>query len=176
MKTSALIVAASMATASAFAPAPKAPVSTELNGLFKAISDLDLWAPVADSNEYGARNKKNIKTGTLTDKSYVPSGLTRDQYAKIRAEADAKKEANYQKNVKKAGVFTDYTEFYLARGTSENGNWMKLPNLGHRMAKTKYDWSGETDGETPMYTGVRSQTSPGAAKKAGKPKKNFGLF
>ncbi len=164
MKTSALIVAASVASASAFVPAAKAPVSTELNGLFKTISDLDLWAPVADSNEYGARGKKNIKTGTLTEKSYIPSGLTKEQYAKIRADADSKKAANYEKNVKKAGIFTDYTDFYLKRGTSENGSWMKLPNLGHRMAKTKYDWSGETDGETPMYTGVRAQSFFGGKK------------
>ena len=164
MKTSALIIAASVASASAFAPAPKAPVSTELNGLFKAISDLDLWEPVKNSNDYGARSNKNVKTGTLTDRSYVPSGLTREQYAKIRADADAKKEANYQKNVKKAGIFTDYTDFYLKRGTSENGDWMKLPNRGHLMAKTKYDWSGETEGETPMYTGVRAQSFFGGKK------------
>ena len=168
MKTSAVIIAASVASASAFVPAAKAPVSTELNGLFKTISDMDLWAPVADSNEYGARGKKNVKTGNLTDKSYVPSGLTKEQYAKIRAEADAKKDANYQKNVKKAGVFLDYTEFYLARGSDENGSWMKLPNLGHRMAKTKYDWSGETEGETPMYTGVRAQSFFGGKGKKGK--------
>ena len=94
-----------------------------------------MWAPVADSNEYGARGKKNLKTGTLTDKSYIPSGLTKAQYEKIRADADAKKAANYQKNVAKAGVFTDYTEFYKARGSDEGGDWLKLPNLGHRMAK-----------------------------------------
>jgi len=164
MKTSAVIIAASVASASAFVPAAKAPVSTELNGLFKTISDMDLWAPVADSNDYGARGKKVLKTGALTDKSYIPSGLTKEQYAKIRGEADAKKEANYQKNVKKAGVFLDYTEFYLARGSDENGSWMKLPNLGHRMAKTKYDWSGETEGETPMYTGVRAQSFFGGKK------------
>ena len=153
MKTSALLIAASVASASAFVPAAKAPVSTELNGLFKTISDMDLWAPVADSNNYGARGNKKIKTGTLTDRSYVPSGLTKEQYAKIRSEADSKKAANYEMNVKKAGIFTDYTDFYLKRGTSENGNWMKLPNLGHRMAKTKYDWSGEQD-DSPQYTGV----------------------
>ncbi|KAL7494036.1 hypothetical protein ACHAWT_002951 [Skeletonema menzelii] len=171
MKTSALIIAASVASASAFVPAAKAPVSTELNGLFKTISEMDLWAPVADSNNYGSRAKKNLKTGTLTDKSYVPSGLTREQYAKIRAEADAKKAANYERNVKKAGVFTDYTDFYLKRGTAENGSWMKLPNLGHRMAKTKYDWSGETTGETPMYTGVRAQSFFGGKKDGKKGKK-----
>ena len=104
---------------------------------------MDLWEPVKDSNDYGGRSKKNLKTGTLTDKSYVPFGLTKAQYEKIRSEEAAKKDANYQRNVKKAGVFTDYTDFYLKRGTEENGSWMKLPNLGHEMAKTKYDWSGE---------------------------------
>ena len=144
MKTSALLIAATVASASAFAPAPKAPQSTQLNeSLFKKISNMDLWAPVADSNDYGARGKKNIKTGSLTERSYVPSGLTKAQYEKIRADGDAKKAANYQRNVKKAGVFIDYTDFYLKRGTKEGGDWMKLPNLGHRMAKTKYDWSGE---------------------------------
>ncbi len=146
MKYSALLVAASVATASAFAPSTRsAPSSTQLNeSLFKKISNLDLWAPVSNSNDYGARSNKKIVTGKLTEKSYIPTGLTKAQYEKIRAEADKKKAANYQKNVAKAGVFTDYTDFYLKRGTSENGSWMKLPNLGHRMAKTKYDWSGET--------------------------------
>jgi hypothetical protein len=164
MKTSALIIAASVASASAFVPAAKAPVSTELNGLFKTISNMDLWAPVKDSNDYGARGKKNIKTGTLTSKSYIPSGLTKEQYEKVRADADKKKDANYAKNVAKAGKFLDYTEFYLARGSDENGSWMKLPNRGHRMAKTKFDWSGETVGETPMYTGVRAQSFFGGNK------------
>jgi len=104
---------------------------------------MDLWAPVADSNDYGARSKKKkIATGKLTDKSYVPAGLTKAQYEKIRTEADKKKDANYQRNVKKAGIFIDYTDFYLKRGSDEGGSWLKLPNLGHRMAKTKYDWSG----------------------------------
>ncbi len=147
MKVSAILIAASVATVSAFVPSTgKASVpSTQLNeSLFKKISNMDLWAPVADSNDYGARSKKKIVTGQLTDKSYVPAGLTKAQYEKIRAEADKKKAANYQKNVAKAGVFIDYTDFYLKRGTDVNGSWMKLPNLGHRMAKTKYDWSGET--------------------------------
>ncbi|KAL7532653.1 hypothetical protein ACHAXR_004762 [Thalassiosira sp. AJA248-18] len=154
MKCSALLVAASVASASAFVPATKAPTSTQLNeSLFKKISNLDLWAPVADSNDYGARGKKNVKTGTLTDKSYIPSGLSKAQYEAIRNQQDSKKAANYQKNVAKAGKFIDYTEFYLARGTEEGGNWMKLPNLGHRMAKTKFDWSGEKE-DKPGYTGV----------------------
>lgn len=104
---------------------------------------MDLWAPVADSNDYGARSKKNIKVGQLTDRSYVPMGLTKAQYEKIRADEVAKKGANYQKNVAKAGKFLGYDEFYLKRGTDLNGNWKKDVNLGHRMAKTKFDWSGK---------------------------------
>lgn len=147
MKVTALFLAATMATTSAFIPATPSTTtssSTQLNeSLFQKIANMDLWAPVADSNNYGARAKKAVKTGTLTDRSYVPTGLTKAQYEKIRAEADKKKAANYQRNVAKAGVFEDYTEFYVKRGTDVGGNWMNLPNLGHRMAKTKYDWSGE---------------------------------
>ena len=68
--------------------------------------------------------------------------MTAAQYAKVRAEGAAKKATNYQKNVKKAGVFEDYTEFYKKRGTDTGDAWKKSINLGHRMAKTKYDWSG----------------------------------
>ena len=174
MKVSALIIAASVASASAFAPSAGGKVSssaTQLNeSLFKKISNMDLWAPVADSNDYGARSKKKIVTGQLTDRSYVPAGLTKAQYEKIRAEADKKKAANYQKNVAKAGVFIDYTDFYRKRGTDVNGSWMKLPNLGHRMAKTKFDWSGETKDATPMWTGVTAAAKKAAAPK-GAPKK-----
>ena len=49
--------------------------------------------------------------------------------------------------------FSFLLQFYTKRGSDENGSWMKLPNRGHEMAKTKYDWSGETD-TTPTYTGV----------------------
>jgi len=147
MKCTALLVVASVTSALAFVPSTPASITTTTTqlheSLFKKISNMDLWAPVADSNDYGARSKKKkIATGKLTDKSYVPAGLTKAQYEKIRTEADKKKDANYQRNVKKAGIFIDYTDFYLKRGSDEGGSWLKLPNLGHRMAKTKYDWSG----------------------------------
>jgi len=112
---------------------------------FSTISNMDLWAPVKDSNNYGGRSKKNMKTGKITNDSYIPSGLTKAQYEKIRSDTDKKKAANYQRNVAKAGVFEDYTEFYVKRGSDEGGKWMNLPNLGHRMAKTKYDWSTSND-------------------------------
>ena len=166
MKVSAILAAASVASASAFVPSPQTPQSTQLNeSLFKKISNLDLWAPVADSNEYGARSKKNLKTGKLTDKSYVPFGLTKAQYEKVRAEEVAKKEANYKKNVAKAGKFLDYTEFYLARGTDLKDSWYTAPNRGHRMAKTKYDWSGEDTSATPLWTGVGNLKKKGGKKK-----------
>mmetsp|Transcript_3793 Transcript_3793/g.8155 ORF Transcript_3793/g.8155 Transcript_3793/m.8155 type:complete len:163 (-) Transcript_3793:237-725(-) len=161
MKVSAVIIAASMASASAFVPASKAPQSTQLNeSLFKKISNLDLFAPVADQNDYGARGKKNLKVGKLTDRSYVPLGLTKEQYEKVRAEEASKKAANYQKNVAKAGKFIDFTEWYAQRGTDLNQSWFNAPNKGHRMAKTKFDWSGEKN-DAPTWTGVQ-------AKKGGK--------
>ena len=64
------------------------------------------------------------------------------EYAKIRAADEKKKAENYQKNVQKAFKFEDFTSFYLKRGTSEGGSWLNAPAKGHRMAKTKYDYSG----------------------------------
>lgn len=165
MKVSAVLIAASVASASAFVPASKAPQSTQLNeSLFRKISNMDLWAPVADSNEYGARAKKNVKVGELTNRSYVPQGLTKAQYEAIRKAEVEKKNANYQKNVAKAGKFLDYTDFYLARGTEEGGAWYNAPNRGHRMAKTKFDWSGETANQTPLWTGVSAKNKKGGKK------------
>lgn len=156
MKASTIFTAAAcVASASAFAPSASAPQSsTQLNeSIFSKISNMDLWAPVKDSNDYGARGKKQTGPAALSNRSYVPAGLSKAQYEKIRAEEAKKKEANYQRNVNKAFKFQDYTEFYMKRGSEENGSFMKLPNRGHDMAKTKYDWSGETN-ETPAYTGV----------------------
>lgn len=154
MKTSALIIAGCVATASAFAPSQQpAGSSTQLfaekKSFFSTVFDLDLFAPKSDQNDYGARGKKNLQVGEITGKSYVPAGLTAEQYKKIR-EAEAKKKAdNYARNVKKAGIFEDYTEFYLKRGTDVGEKWAKSVTKGHRMAKTKYDWSGE--GDKPLW-------------------------
>jgi hypothetical protein len=87
-----------------------------------------------------------LKVGEITSgKSYVPSGLTAAQFNKVRADASKKKSARYDMNVKKAGVFEDYTEFYLKRGTDKKQDWKNSGTLGHRMAKTKYDWTGLSD-------------------------------
>merc|ERR1712032_1193622 len=175
MKTSTFFIAATIATASAFAPATKAPQNTQLGAsIFKTISNLDLWEPVKDSNNYGARARKTLKTGSLTEKSYVPTGLTKAQYAKIRSDAVSKKAANYQKNVAKAGKFIDFTDWYAQRGTQESGSWLKAPNLGHTMAKTKYDWSGEDTSATPLWSGINASTKTTPKKAA--PKKKAGGF
>jgi hypothetical protein len=85
-----------------------------------------------------------IKTGS----SYIPNGLTAAQYNKVRAAEVAKKKARYEVNVKKAGIFEDFTEWYTERGTDEGQNWAKTVTNGHRMVKTKYDWTGDEDKKT----------------------------
>ena len=85
-----------------------------------------------------------LKVGDITSKSYVPAGMTAKQYAAIRKKEQQKKESNYKRNVAKAGVFEDYTDWYTKRGTDTKQSWAKNKNtLGHRMAKTKFDWSGK---------------------------------
>lgn len=85
-----------------------------------------------------------MRLGKISEgKSYVPSGLTAKQYDEIRKGQVKKKAQNYAKNVAKAGIFEDYTEFYTKRGTDLSQDWAKNKNtLGHRFAKTKYDWAG----------------------------------
>ena len=85
--------------------------------------------------------------GKITDtgKQYVPAGLTAKQYQAIREADFKKKQAKYEKNAKKAGVFQDFTEWYKKRGTDLDQPWIKKATKGHSMAKTKYDWSGLTD-------------------------------
>jgi hypothetical protein len=60
----AVVLASTLAVASAFAPAPVSRVSTELKAekkpLFETIFGMDLFAPNPDVNTYGARDKKNV--------------------------------------------------------------------------------------------------------------------
>merc|ERR1719396_276164 len=134
-----------VAAVQGFAPVSQGRAGSQLSEtLFDRIANMDLFAPKADQNTYGARNKKNLKVGSITSKSYVPQGMTAKQYSQLRATEQKKKDANYKRNVAKAGVFEDYTEFYMKRGTDTKQEWAKNKNtLGHRMAKTKYDWSGK---------------------------------
>lgn len=151
------LLVAFLATTTAFAPMQKASTSTtELNAIFDNIANMDLFAPKKNQNKYGARSGKNLKVAEIKG-GYVPDGLTESQYNQIRSEAASKKAANYQRNVAKAGIFENYTEFYKKRGTQEGGSWMNLANNGHKMVKTKYDWSG-ADGA------VRDARASGANK------------
>ena len=182
MKTSAVVAALLLAGADAFAPSQSSPrVSVAREALFDEVFGMDLFAPNKDVNTYGARKNKNIKVGTITESSYIPAGLTKEQYAALRAKEQAKKDANYQKHVAKAGVFEDFTEWYAKRGTELGQGWKKQVTLGHRMAKTKYDWSGVADAKKFESTRLVEQKKAAAkAKKApaaaAAPKKKFGLF
>jgi hypothetical protein len=88
-----------------------------------------------------------LKVGAIGANSYVPAGLTAEQFKKVRAADAAKKDKSYKKNVSKAGVFEDYTKFYIKRGTDTSQAWKKSPTLGHRMAKTKYDFDTFKNGK-----------------------------
>jgi len=112
MKVTALLIAASVASTSAFAPQAAPQKSTQLNeSLFKKLSNMDLFEPNKTQNDYGARaGKKSTGVAKLNDNSYVPFGLTKAQYEKIRSDEVAKKAANYDRNVKKAFKFQDYTD------------------------------------------------------------------
>lgn len=88
-------------------------------------------------------SNSQLKQGEVTAKSYIPAGLTLDQYKKVRAQDQAKKEKSYNKAVSKAFKFTDFDEWYKKRGTDPNGSWLKAPGRGHTFAKTKYDYSGQ---------------------------------
>lgn len=146
-----------MAVREAFGAALQSEASASLaaegkKSFFSTIFEMDLFAPKADQNDYGARSKKTMTTAKLGGNSYVPNGLTREQYEKIRQGEVAKKAANYQKNVAKAGKFEDYTEFYLKRGTELNQAWKKSVTNGHKMVKTKYDWSGKDGDDAGFFT------------------------
>mmetsp|Transcript_13808 Transcript_13808/g.20215 ORF Transcript_13808/g.20215 Transcript_13808/m.20215 type:complete len:159 (+) Transcript_13808:58-534(+) len=156
MKSTVIVAAACIASASAFAPSTNgARQVTSLNekkSFFKTVFEMDLFAPNAEQNDYGARNKKNLSTGKLNSSSYIPNGLTKAEYEKIRAKENKTKADNYAMNVAKAGKFLDYTEFYINRGTDKEETWKKDINLGHRMAKTKFDWSGGKEESKGWFT------------------------
>ena len=108
-----------------------------------------------------------MKLGKLSARSYTPSGLSKAQYESVRQADKQKKDANYKRNVAKAGVFQNYTEFYKKRGTDMSQSWAKSVTLGHTMAKTAYDWSGKT-----TVAKTTAAVKPKAA--AGKKKFTFG--
>jgi len=171
MKSVAIIVGVACAavTVQGFAPVAPSSTTTALQGsLFDGIAGMDLYAPKKDQNEYGARKKKKLSVGKIqAGKSYVPDGLTAKQYEGIRSKQQKKKESNYARNVAKAGVFEDYTDFYTKRGTDLSQDWAKNKNtLGHRFAKTKFDWAG-TNGES--FNGTTAKNKVAQSKKTKNP-------
>jgi len=103
-----------------------------------------------------------IKVGSIGANSYVPSGLTPAQYEAIRKKEAEKKEQNYKKNVDKAFKYLGFDEFYLKRGTELDGAWKKSQTLGHRMAKTKFDWGKNSSQQVKKFEAfsVASKTAP----------------
>ena len=90
-----------------------------------------------------------LKVGSIqSGKSYIPSGLSAEQYKKVRAADQNKTDERYKRNVNKAFKFQDFDQFYLKRGTSPDGAWLKSAGRGHTFAKTKYDFSGT--GKAPL--------------------------
>jgi hypothetical protein len=200
MKSFAVISLGLVAATHGFAPLSQGRAGTELQeSLMSKVFGLDLFAPVKDQNDYGARSKKNvslfvwtmpnrflpcirshtmfsnlqIKIGEIkTGTSYIPNGLTAAQYNKVRAAEVAKKKARYEVNVKKAGIFEDFTDWYTERGTDEGQGWAKSVTNGHRMVKTKFDWTGDGDKKnfaSEAKKGVKSNKSkPTEAKKGRK--------
>jgi hypothetical protein len=62
MKTSVVIALGLVASAEGFAPARQERSNTQLQAtLFDRIFGLDLFAPVQDQNDYGARTKKEVR-------------------------------------------------------------------------------------------------------------------
>ncbi|CAB9527428.1 expressed unknown protein [Seminavis robusta] len=93
MKSVAFLVAL-LAVASAFAPNNASPrTSVAVNSLFDD----------SDRNKYGARASKNLTPKDIGSGGYVPDGLSASEYNSIRKNEAAKKAANYQRNVAKAG-------------------------------------------------------------------------
>lgn len=61
MKTSAIVALALVAGAQGFAPSSQSRASTQLSeSLFDRVFGMDLFEPVKDQNNYGARTKKNV--------------------------------------------------------------------------------------------------------------------
>merc|ERR1719201_1214015 len=110
----------------AVVPVAKKVATKKNTKIANRIFDMDLWKERADSNDYGARSKKRAVDGVGKVKQikknvgYVPAGLTAAQYNSVRNKDQAKKDANYARNVAKAGIFEDYTDFYKRRGTDVN--------------------------------------------------------
>jgi hypothetical protein len=67
MKTFAIISLCLIAGVQGFAPASQGRAGTQLSeSIFDKVIKMDLFEPVKDQNNYGARSKKNVSFLTLT--------------------------------------------------------------------------------------------------------------
>merc|ERR1712241_1091036 len=101
MKITSFLISVYVVTTSAFVSMQNSKHSFALNGFFDKVFDMDLFKDNPDVNSYGARSKKNLKVGKIGSNSYVPSGLSADQYNKIRGDEKNKRDQNYARNVAK---------------------------------------------------------------------------
>ena len=120
--------------------------------LWSVVCDLPSFSPdsysVQRTSVCRLTNGVQTSVGSIGANSYVPAGLSADEYRKVRAKDASKAKAKYDYNVKKAGKFLGFDEFYQKRGTDPSGTWLKAPGRGHRFAKTKYDYSGSSGDQT----------------------------
>merc|ERR1719262_210915 len=180
MKITILVALSAAAVVQGFAPAKLEgrPATDLKKSLFDTVSDMDLFntngvGSGLNRNAYGARNnkiyKKNLSTGKISKNSYVPSGMTREQYSQLRTQETKYKDQSYQRNVDKNQVFSRFFDFYKNRGTDNVDNWRSVTN-GHTMAKTKYDWDN-VNGQTAQTTASKKQV--GGKKKTVKKTPTF---
>lgn len=72
-----------------------------------------------------------LKVGSLGSNSYIPAGLSKAEYEKIRANDLKKKEENYKKNASKAGKFTNFTDCKFSRLYGGDANLFVTKVLSH---------------------------------------------
>jgi len=109
------------------------------------IFGMDLWAPISKSNDFGARTGKKLQAAALGRNSYVPEGLSKADYMKVRNNDDQKKKKQYSKVMSKVGSSTSFYSWYKSRGTDKGDKWLDADGRGHAFAKTKYNWGAEDD-------------------------------
>ena len=71
MKTAAIVALGAVASVQGFAPLSQGRTFTQLPALFDDIFGMDLFEPVKDQNNYGARSKKNVSRQRNNDRNTV---------------------------------------------------------------------------------------------------------
>merc|ERR1711865_372770 len=127
-----------------FAPVAPSSTTTALQGsLFDGIAGMDLYAPKKDQNEYGARKKKKLSVGKIqAGKSYVPDGLTA-KHTKVSVPNNRRRRNRITPATLRRRVCLKITPTFTRSVVPISQDWAKNKNtLGHRFAKTKFDWAG----------------------------------